>query len=72
MTWVCIGELILPRNQQLFRIAHAAAALQIGQTPIAQGKQKQAQSRKITGAIVGNIPAALRLNDWPRRDGVAL
>ena len=64
-------ELILPRNQQFFRIAHAATALQIGQAPVAQGKQKQAQSLKITGAIIGNIPAALRINDRPRCGGVA-
>lgn len=44
-------ELILPRNQQFFRIAHAAAALQISQAPVAQGEQKQAHCFKITGGV---------------------
>ena len=58
-------QLVLPADQQLFGIAHAAPALQVGQPPIAQGEEEQAHLVEPTLPIVGDVPAAPRRHDGP-------
>lgn len=60
------AELIFAADQKLFGIAHASAALQIGQAAVAQSEQEKTHLIEAARAVVGDVSAAPRVDDVAR------
>ena len=52
------AQLVFLRYQQLFSVAHAFACIEIGQPPVAQGKQHKAHLIEAAFPVIGDIPPA--------------